>query len=356
VQTSPTRWFAYAFAICLLLAAVTGCPRPEPQVVLYCAQDEEFAVGLLDDFRQRTGLRVAPRFDTEADKSVSLYTLLVNEKNRPRCDVFWNNEILSTIRLQKQGLLEPYDSPAAGPYPASAKAADHTWHAFALRARVILVNTRLVKEDERPKGLLELADPRWRGRVAMARPQFGTSATQAACLFEVIGGDRAREYYRGLKQNGVQIAPGNKQVAEWVGRGRTPRGQSVAVGVTDTDDAMAEVKAGRDVALIFPDRDAPADSRMGTLFIPNTLAILKGSPNPEGARRLVDFLLGPEAEALLAESESHQIPLNPEVKATLPPEIQTPKTARPMQVNWEKAAGLWNEVQSFLISEFARPE
>ena len=349
-------WFGCTFAVCLLLLSAAGCPRPEPQVVLYCAQDQEFATGLLDQFRQRTGLRVAPRFDTEADKSVSLYTLLVHEQNRPRCDVFWNNEILSTIRLQKQGLLEPYDSPAARPYPASAKAADHTWHAFALRARVILVNTRLVKEDERPKGLLDLAGPRWRGRVAMARPQFGTSATQAACLFEVLGGDRAKAYYRGLRKNDVQIAPGNKQVAEWVGQGRTPRGQAVAAGVTDTDDALAEVKAGRDVAIIFPDRDAPAGSRMGTLFIPNTLAIIKGGPNPEGARRLVDFLLGPEAEARLAEADSHQVPLNPQVKAPLSPEIQTPKTARPMQVNWDRAAGLWNEVQSFLIQEFARPD
>src|SRR6185369_5723555 len=151
-----------------------------PRVVLYCAQDREFAEELLADFTKKTGLPVVPKFDTEANKSVSLYQELLAEKQRPRCDVFWNNEILSTIRLQKQGLLEPYDSPAARPYPAATKAADHTWHAFALRARVILVNTRLVQEDERPKSLLNLADPRWRGRVAMARPQFGTSATQAA--------------------------------------------------------------------------------------------------------------------------------------------------------------------------------
>ena len=62
-------------------------------------------------------LEVAPKFDTEKDKSVGLYTELVKEKDRPRCDVFWNNEILDTIRLQRQGLLEPYDSPSAKPYP-----------------------------------------------------------------------------------------------------------------------------------------------------------------------------------------------------------------------------------------------
>jgi ABC-type Fe3+ transport system substrate-binding protein len=51
---------------------------------------------------------------------------------------------------------------------------------------------------------------------------------------------------------------------------------------------------------------------------------LKGSPNPEGARRLVDYLLSAEVEKRLAELESHQVPLNPEVKATLPPRSRRP--------------------------------
>jgi iron(III) transport system substrate-binding protein len=336
------------------LAGLTGC-RSEPRVVLYCAQDREFAAGLLDEFRQKSGLAVAPKFDTEANKSVSLYLELVAEKDRPRCDVFWNNEILSTLRLQREGLLLPYESPSAEPYPAWAKADDHTWHAFAGRARVLVVNTELVPEAERPAGLLDLVEPRWRGRAVMAKPQFGTSATQAACLFEVLGPERARAYYCGLKANNVQLAPGNKQVAEWVGRGRTPGGAEVAVGVTDTDDAIAEVRAGRPVAIVYPDRAAKADGKMGTLFIPNTLAVLKGCPNPEGAKKLVDYLLSAEVEAKLAEGPAVQVPLNPRVNAKLPPQIETPKTVRAMRVDWAKAAARWDEAQAFLSEEFAAP-
>lgn len=221
------------------------------------------------------------------------------------------------------------------------------------RARILLVNTRLVKESERPRSLLDLTEPAWKGKVVMARPQFGTSATQAACLFEVLGPDRAQKFYRDLKANGVQVAPGNKQVAEWVGQGHTKLGQPAAVGITDTDDALEEIEAGRPVALIFPDRDWPRSDRMGTLFIPNTLAILKGSPNPEGARQLVDYLLSPEVEGQLAESASHQIPLNPTVKAKLPAVLETPATVKTMDVNFDKAADLWEEVQKFLRNEFA---
>jgi iron(III) transport system substrate-binding protein len=316
--------------------------------VLYCAQDREFAEQILKDFGQQTHLQVDTKFDTEANKSVSLYTELMHEGNQPRCDVHWNNEILSTIRLHRQGLLLPYESPSAQPYPASAHAKDHSWHAFAARARILIVNTRLVPEQDRPQSLLELTGPRWRGKTAMAKPMFGTTATHAACLFEVLGADKAKEFYRGLHSNGIQIVAGNKQVAEEVGQGH------VLLGLTDTDDALEEIAAGRPVAIVFPDRARPPGDRMGTLFIPNTVAIIRGSPHPDGARKLVDYLLSADVEARLAENASHQIPLNPQVRATLPKEIERPEAVKVMDVDFEKAADLWDEAQAFLDQQFAR--
>jgi iron(III) transport system substrate-binding protein len=342
-------------ALMLLFPVVLcGCGPAKPRVVLYCAQDQEFAEEVLAQFESRSGIHVDVKFDTEADKSVSLFLELVKEKDRPRCDVFWNNEILSTLRLQQQKMLDPYASSSAEPYSASARDTDHFWHAFAGRARILIVNAKLLAKDSQPQSILDLTDPRYRDRVVMARPQFGTSATQAACLFEVLGTEKAEDYYRALKSNGVQIAPGNKQVAEWVGKGVTPRGQTVAVGITDTDDAMDEIRAGHPVTIIYPDRKAPATSRLGTLFIPNTLSIIRGGPNAEGARKLVDYLLSPEVEKKLAESESCQFPLNPQVNAKLPPEIETPGTVKEMQVDFAKAAELWGTVQTFLAKEFER--
>jgi iron(III) transport system substrate-binding protein len=346
------------FAVCCL--AALGCTSGTPRVVLYCSQDREFAIDLLDDFKKESGLDVTPRFDTEANKSVTFYTEIVAEKDRPRCDVFWNNEIVSTLRLQKQSLLQSYESPAAKDYPAWARAKDHTWFAFAARARILIINTRLLAEKDRPRSLLDLTKPIYKGQVVMAHPKAGTTATQTACLFEVLGAGKAREFYKGLKENGLQVAPGNKQVAEWVARGRTPTGKVVAIGITDTDDAIAEVRAGRDVVIVFPDRELrragrpvpPGGMRMGTLFIPNTLCIPKGCPNPTGAHKLIDFLLGPDVERRLAEGPSAQIPLNPKVKAKLPEQIETPTTVQAMQVDWERARDLWDEAQQFVIREF----
>jgi iron(III) transport system substrate-binding protein len=325
-------------------ALVAGCNSSSStsRVVLYCAQDREFAESLLAEFAQRTKIEVAPKYDTEADKSVSLYEELRREKSRPRCDVHWNNEILATIRLRREDLLEPYQSPSAATYPDWTHAPDHTWQAFASRARILLVSTN-ISEAGRPKSLLELTQPRWKGRVAMAKPLFGTTATQAACLFEALGPDAAEKFYRDLAANGVQIVPGNKQSAEAVSKG------AADVGLTDTDDAMEEIAAGRAVQIVFPDRDG-----FGTLFIPNTLALIRDAPNPDGGRKLIDFLLSDEIEAKLAANASHQIPLNPRVKAALPEQIRTPAQVKPMKVDFEKAADLWERSQTFLRDLFAR--
>jgi iron(III) transport system substrate-binding protein len=336
----------------LLFVFLAGCSQ-QKRIVLYCAQDKEFAEQILADFEHQAALPVTAHYDSEANKSVGLYDDLVREAKQPRCDVHWNNEIIATIRLQRQGIYEPYDSPATRAFAAQFRASDKTWTAFAARARVLLLNTDKLKEHgiaeaDWPRSLLDLTQPRWRGQVAMSKPVAGTSATQAACLFQAWGKDKAKKWYQDLKANDVKIVAGNKQAAEGVGSGQ------YLVGLTDTDDAMGEIDAGRPVRVVFPDQDAEPGSRLGTLFIPNTLGIIKGCPNPEGARKLADYLLSPEVEKRLAESASRQIPLNPSVQARLPAQIKTPQSAHPLPVDFERAADLWDDVQTFLREEFLR--
>jgi iron(III) transport system substrate-binding protein len=340
--------FEKCTAGCLLAiacAALTGCTNG-PEVTVYCAHDREFADDILQRFTEQTGIKVTVRYDSEANKAVGLYEELIREAPKPRCDVHWNNEILATIRLQRQGILEPYASPAAAPFPDRYKAKDGTWTAFAARARILMVNTDKVQKDEMPHDLADLTRPEWKGRIAMAKPLFGTTATQAACLFQVWGDDKAEDFYRKLHANGVELVTGNKQVAVGVGVGQ------YAAGLTDMDDAFAEVEAGRPVAIIYPDRDAPPDSGRGVLFIPNTVAMIKNCPHPDAACKLVDYLLGPEVEAALALSSSRQTPLNPEVKIQLPKDLETPQTVRPLPVDFEQAADKWKTSQAFLVKEF----
>ncbi len=311
-------------------------------VVVYSALDREFSEPILKAYGQKSGTRVLPKFDVESTKTVGLTNLIIAEAERPRCDLFWNNEILNTLRLKEKGLLAPFRPSHAGDLPETFKAKDGTWYGFAARGRILIVNTKLVAEAERPKGIKDLLDPKWKGKIGIAKPLFGTTATHAACLFAAWGDEKAKSFFHELKANGVQVFSGNKQVALAAGSGE------IAIGLTDTDDAMGEIDAGSPVSIIYPDREPGG---LGTLFIPNTLAVIKGSPHQKEAQALAEYLLSPEVEAALARGPSAQIPL---LKSTnVEARVETPKTVRAMEVDFEAAAKLWDRVAAFLVAEFA---
>ncbi|MGI8981340.1 MAG: extracellular solute-binding protein [Pirellulaceae bacterium] len=325
-----------------LLLALSGCSASKDEVVVYSALDREFSEPILNDAGLASGLSVVVKYDIESTKTVGLTQAIMAETNRPRCDVFWNNEILNTLRLEEKGLLAVYRSPAAESYPEYFKSPKGTWHGFAGRARVLLVNTKIVPEDERPKSIYDLADKKWKGKVGIAKPLFGTTATHAACLFATLGDDKAEEFFQSLKVNEIKIQGGNKQVAVAVGNGQ------LAFGLTDTDDAIIEVERGAPVVIVYPDRE---EKELGTLFIPNTLCIIRGAPHEANARKLVDYLLAPAVEERLAFGSSAQIPLNSAVK--LKPRVETPQTVHAMQVDFNLAVKKWDAAAKYIHDEFA---
>ena len=292
----------------MLGAAVAGCVRQaEQEVVVYTALDREFSEPVFAEFASASGVQVLPKYDQESNKTVGLVNILIEQQQQPRCDLFWNNEILHTLRLQRLGLLEPLECECAEDYPPQFRGSDGTWFGFAARARVLIVNkSLLVDRDQWPRSVLELADPKWSGNCGMARPLFGTTASHAAVLYSRWGESRANDFFRSVSRNAV-IEGGNKQVAQNVAAGR------YAWGITDTDDAIIELESGKPVAIVMPDQGA-AD--MGCLQIPNTLARIKGGPNPAAAQQLVTYLLGAGVEDRLARGPSAQIPLGRNSSAT----------------------------------------
>lgn len=327
------------FCCLVVLSLSVGCLRTNPrEVVAYAALDKEFSEPLLEEFGKQTGIKVLGKYDIESNKTVGLANEIITNASRPRGDLFWNNEILHTIRLEKLGLLETYRSPLAEKYPQQFVSKEGRWHGFAARARVLIINRQLLPDQSAwPASIAELADPRWRGKCGMARPLFGTTATQAAVLFAQLGDQAATDFFKQVAENAV-IESGNKQVAQHVAEGR------YAWGVTDTDDAVIEIEAGKNVALVFPDQ-----ATQGTLLIPNTLAIIKGGPNTESARKLVDWLLRSETEVQLAKGASAQIPLNREVTER---SRVAPEDLKVMEVDFVAAAEKWETAQRVLVEIF----
>jgi iron(III) transport system substrate-binding protein len=309
--------------------------------VVYAALDREFSEPVLQAFTRQAGIAVRAKYDDESTKTVGLASLIVQEAARPRCDLFWNNEVLHTVRLAAKGLIAAYHSPHAAAFPLSFRSSQGLWYGFAARARVLIVNQTLVPEEVRPASIFDLCDRRWQGKVGIARPIAGTTATHVAVWFATLGPQRAMQFLRDLKANSVQILGGNRQVAQACAAGQ------IAFGLTDTDDALLAQQQGAPVTVVYPDRQA---GQLGTLFIPNTLAILRGAPHRREAEQLVDFLLSPVAEAMLAQCPSRQIPLR--TGAAAHPDIQTPATVQPMAVDFDAAAAHWDAAARFVADEF----
>jgi iron(III) transport system substrate-binding protein len=327
--------FAFLGLMLVLAACSSDAPRGKGSVVIYTSLDQIFSEPILGDFEAETGIKVRALYDTEAAKTTGMVNRLIAEKSNPQADVFWNSEVGRTIILKNKGVLAPYKSPSAADIPAEFKDAEGYWAGFAARARILIYNTDLVSPDDVPGSIFELTEPKWRGQVALANPLFGTTATHTAALFLALGDEGAREYFEALKQNDVVIVPGNATSRDRV------RDGEILIGFTDTDDANIAIRDGKPVGIVFPDTDG-----IGTLLIPNTIAMIKNGPNPENAKKLIDYLLSEEVESKLAFARSAQIPLRAGVER--PEGVPDFESVKTMTIDFERIAAKMEETAPYL--------
>jgi iron(III) transport system substrate-binding protein len=330
--------FLFIVEAAILSNAAQGMDR---EVVIYTSVDQVFSEPILNAFEKARGIKVRAVYDVEASKTVGLVNRLIAEKDRPKCDVFWNNEFARTIALKQKGILTPYRSPSAQDIPQAFRDKEDQWTGFSARARVLIYNRQLVKEQDLPRSIFELTDPRWKGKVALAYPLFGTTATQMAALYVALGKEETEAYLTDLNANKVVIVNGNSVARDVVVEGQYP------VGFTDSDDVNVALQSGKPVGMILPD-----DKGLGTLLIPNTIAMIKNCPHPEEGRELVDYLLSHDVERQLAFSEAAQIPVRAGVER--PSNVLDIQSITFMKVDYEAVAQKVDEAGRFCQKLFVR--
>jgi iron(III) transport system substrate-binding protein len=330
------------FLMISMIWVVIGCTRTDQkEVVVYTSLDQIFSEPILSDFEKDTGIKVKAVYDVEASKTVGLVNRLLAEKGHPRCDVFWNSEVGRTIFLKQKGLFTPYTSPSAKDISLQFKDKDGYWTGFAARARVLVYNINLLKESDLPKSIFELTKPQWKGKVAMGYPVFGTTATHMAALYATLGQEKTETFLKELKANEVVIVDGNSVVRDMVVEGQLP------IGFTDTDDVNVAIQAGKPVKMIYPDRDG-----LGTLLIPNTVALINHAPHLEQGKKLIDYLLSREVESKLAFFESAQMPIRDGVKT--PPHVPIFSSIKAIKVDYYDVAANIEKSDRFCQSLFIR--
>jgi len=263
------------------------------RVIVYAAQDQVYAEPILREIEKETGLKVKAVYDNEAVKTVGLANRLVAERSHPQCDVFWGNEEMRTRHLAAQGVFRETNG----------------WAAFGYRSRRIVINTNFVSERRfptrldantqqkragseigAPTSLFELTNESWRGKVALAFPQFGTTATQFHALRQLWGEERWLAWGRALAANNPFVVDGNSVVVKFVARGEA------WIGLTDSDD----IAAGQREALPIAELPLTEES----LLIPNTVAVIRTAPHPANGQKLFEYLQRREVADKLVQANA----------------------------------------------------
>ncbi|MCB9845848.1 MAG: extracellular solute-binding protein [Phycisphaeraceae bacterium] len=297
------------------------------RVTLYSSVDDALLEQVLGDIEVRARTNIRHLGDTEITKTTGLVERLIQEKGRPRADVWWSSEPFGTIRLAREGVLAPLpldpDELIEGGWPDTLVGEGNLWVGFAQRARVIAYSTDRVAQP--PTTLRELTDEAWRGRVGMARPQFGTTRGHMGALAALWGESEFEAWLAAMKTNGLVIFDGNAAVVREIALG------TIDVGLADTDDVFAAQREGRAVGLAYEIVDPPGEDgatprwhSAGALLIPNTVAMVKGARDEVLARRVIRHILSDFTEREFARSDSHNFPIREQLRSALgdiaPPE------------------------------------
>jgi iron(III) transport system substrate-binding protein len=353
------------FGVCLLAATLGGCaPEVPKQVAVYTTLEEAACKPIFDAFTRQTGIAVVASYSAGKSDPQGLAGVVLAEREKPQADVLWSDEPLATLLLKQAGVLRKQPLAADKNYPAENRSKDYDWRGFASRARVLLVNTNLVKEARWPRSLEDLTDAQWYDRCGIATPLNGASAAHAAGLFQAWGAERAQKFFLAVKNN-CRLLSDDKRVAQEVARGE------LAFGLTSSDAAMAEVEAGQPVAIVYPDQPkadepseavaeapnqpkSPTEVAAGTLYLPSTVALLEGSPQPEAGHALAEFLLTSLVECRLVIGPGAHVPLSRQSQAdnSCRCRIKSPDEVQTMAIDWQAAAAGWDAASKWLAQEF----
>ena len=282
------RWLPIC---CLLPALLAGCGerKTTDEIVVYCGVDEPYASQVFSDFEKQSGIHIAAQYDIESSKSVGLAGKLEAEKENPRADVWWGSEAFLSVRLADEDVLLPYTSPNAADINKQFKDAAGRWTGVGLRARVLAIG---VPPPPFPvKSIEDLADPRLKDKVCMSRPTAGATGAHVAALYSVWGPEKAAAFFKKLHDNGVSLLGGNAESADQTGAG------VFSVGLTDSDDVTNAQSNGGKLTVVVPDQD----NDLGTLAMPTTVGLVKGTQHSASSQKLIDYLVSKQVEQKLID-------------------------------------------------------
>ena len=140
-----------------------------------------------------------------------------------------------------------------------------------------------------------------------------------------------------IKENGTKIATSNGEATMFVAN------KEFVFSLVDSDDATNAIRDGQPVKQIYPDQ---GEGGLGCLVLPNVAVLIKGGPNHDNGKKLIDYLLSPETERKLAFADCAQIPLHSGV--AIPDDVINIEELKVMKVDYEVVARKLQQIQPYL--------
>lgn len=265
--------------IAVLLAALAGLvplAAASNAVTIYTMHGPEITTPILDAFRAKN-----PSITVNLVKAGTgeIVARLEAEKGNPAADILWGGDNIAVFEGSPH-LFASYKSPEDK--FMSNKDPSDKWHAFTVFCQAIMVNTKMVKPADYPKGAKDLLDPAWKkaGGVALADPnKSGTGYTIVSGLSNAFGWS----YIEKLVPNCI-VLPGSDPMFKAVKDGELP------VGFINEDLGATWKAQGLPIEIIYA-KDAVTIQM-------DACALVKSGPNPELAKTVLNFICSKEAHII----------------------------------------------------------
>lgn len=278
--------------------------RSENRLTLYTslsAQVLSRVVGAFrEDLQKAHGLRPEVVVWRASSEEVTQRSLLEARAGRYEVDVIESNAVDVEI-LNRERITARFWSPYFDDYPEHLKDPARYWHANRLNIFTQAYNTRLVRPHELPKDWRDLLDPRWKGRMAIEAGDWNWYATLVT-RGPFGGREQALTFFDRLQAQDLQVRSGHTLLAELLAAGEMP------LVLTEYNYIVQAFKA---------DRGAPVEWFViePAVVLPNLVAVAANSPHPHLATLFIDFLLSPQAQAVL--NQLNVAPASPKVDSVL---------------------------------------
>jgi iron(III) transport system substrate-binding protein len=323
---SAGKWLA-ALACLILVSAHSQPLMAADKLTVYSGRAERLIKPVLDEFTAKTGVQV----DLLSSGTTELVNRLKAEGDRTPADLFLTNDAGSLEQARVAGILRPLNMREVDrAIPPQFRAPDNAWIGLSGRFWIIVYNTTLVKPEEL-KSLLDLGNPKWKGKIAV--PNAGSEYLQAgvSVIRATYGDAKTKEFLEGLRDNaGAQVYQKSSQIVEAVAKGQA------SLGIVNHYYVYRHLAAqpGAPVAVFMPDQQ---DGGMGAIMNVAGVGIVKSTKHLEPAKLLVEFLVAQAGQKLFAELDK-EYPLHPDVKAD--PALVERKSFRAAQVPLTRLAEL----------------